>query len=231
MRKRTIILGSVLVLGLAIIAISLLGVGPALAEKKEHKSTSDVFWTFESDDPAYSNPNGTSTLSRTKNGISANYKTSGLTRGNAETLWFVVFNYPEECEDGPYQCSPLDFGDTDAQGDFFIASGHVIGADGKGNYGGHLNVGDVSGSGLAEMLGCQDCTPGLIEPESALVVSAIHDHGPALTGQALKEQISTFLGDCDKGFLGNEFGFATGPDDIPVEKGYCSTIQMSPHAP
>ncbi len=224
MRKQTIILGFALFLGVAIIAISFLAVGPALADGPVEKP---AFWTWDN------NPVGTSTLLRSDSGLSATYKTDVLTPGNAATLWFVVFNYPEKCKVGPYQCSPLDMGfDAEAKGDFMFASGHVIGGEGKGNYGGHLNVGDTSRSGLAEVMGgCQDCTPGLIEPESALVVLAIHDHGPALTGQALKEQISSFLGDCDKGSLGNMFGFAEGPDDIPVEKGYCSTIQMSPHAP
>lgn len=129
-------------------------------------------------------------------------------------------------------CSPLDLGDTPAQGDFFLASGHVIGGSGKGNFGGHLNAGDTSRSGLAEMMGgCENCTPGLINPEGALVVLATHDHGPALTDQALKEQISTFLGDCDAGFIGNQFGFAE-EGDLPIPAGgFCSTIQFSPHLP
>lgn len=128
--------------------------------------------------------------------------------------------------------SPLDLGDTPAQGDFFLASGHVIGGSGKGNFGGHLNAGDTSRSGLAEMMGgCENCTPGLINPEGALVVLATHDHGPALTDQVLKEQISTFLGDCDAGFIGNQFGFAE-EGDLPIPAGgFCSTIQFSPHLP
>ena len=38
---------------------------------------------------------------------------------------------------------------------------------------------------------------------------------PALTGQALKEQISSFLGDCDKGFLGNGF-LLIGIDELNI---------------
>lgn len=152
------------------------------------------------------------------------------------TLWFIVFNNPELCgvepNIGSDYCTPLDLGlEADAKGDFFFASGHVIGKSGKGNFGGHLNVGDMSGSGLAEMMGCQDCTPGLIDSEKALVVLAIHDHGPAQTGQTLKEQIGSFLGGCVGDFNGNEFGFATGEQDLPDAEGECSTIQFSPHPP
>lgn len=125
---------------------------------------------------------------------------------------------------------------------FLLSSGHVIGESGKGNFGGHLYVGDRSGSGLAEMI-CSDpevdCTegvppgdtPGLIDPEGAMVVVAIHDHGPARTGQTLNEQIGSFLGGCVGDFNGNKFVFATGPQDMPDAEGECFTIQFSPHLP
>lgn len=216
-----------------ILALSLIVAGTALAAMP---TESPVFWSWDFESGNTDNPVGTSQLVRTGNGLNASYQTDVLTPGNAVTLWFIVFNYPEYCAGGPYMCSPDDLGDTPAQGDFFLASGHVIGGDGKGNFGGHLKAGDSSRSGLAEMMGmagCDDCTPGLIEPDSALVVLAAHDHGPALTGQALVEQISTFLGDCDAGFIGDpNTGFATGPGDLPIpEGGYCSTIQFSAHPP
>jgi len=229
MKERILKRGIVLVL--VVLVVGLVVVGTVLAQGPSRKP---AFWSWDFINQNTDNPIGTSSLVRTSSGISANYKTDVLTPGNAATLWFVVFNYPEKCNAGPYKCSPLDMGDTAAKGDFLLASGHVIGGNGKGNFGGHLNVGDTRGSGLAEVMGCQDCTPGLIEPESALVILAVHDHGPALTGQALEGQISSFLGDCHNGSIGNMFGFATGPDDIPDEPheaGQCSTIQHSPHMP
>jgi hypothetical protein len=220
-----------IILVFVVLVFSLVAAGSLLAEEPAYQSESPVFWTWDFVAGNRLDPVGSSKLVRTSNGISANFKTDALKTGNAVTLWFVVFNYPENCLAGPYKCSPLDMGDTAAKGDFLYASGHVLGS---GNFAGHLNAGDNSRSGLAENRGCQDCTPGLIEPESALVVLAIHDHGPALTGQALQAQISTFLGDCHNGSLGNMFGFATGPEDIPDEPheaGMCSTIQHSPHLP
>ena len=230
MSKRKIILGVLVLTGLVIAAVSILVVGPALAKETEHKSTSDVMWTFESDDPAFSNPNGTSTLIRTKNGISANYKTSGLTPGSTATLWFIVFNDPLACSD---ECGVDDLGPGPAQGDFLLASGQVIGSDGNATFGGHLSVGDTSGSGLNELPSCPDgdCGIGLLYPETALVVLALHSHGPAMKGQELKAQISSFTGGCVVFQDVDNDGFANGPEDIPDALGECSTMQVSPHAP
>ena len=223
-RKSFVLLAVVLVVGL-------FAVGTVLASKPTEKP---VFWTWD----LGGTPIGTSSLVRTDSGLSANLHADGLTPGNAVTMWFVIFNYPGLCSDG--KCGPDDMGvNKPAKGDFLYGGGHVVGGDGQGNLGGHLTVGDASRSGLAERLEqrglCQgeECvTPGLINPQGALVILAVHDHGPALTGQALVAQISSFLGDCQAGDIGNENGFATGPDDLPIPAGgYCSTIIRSPHMP
>ncbi len=65
----------------------------------------------------------------------------------------------------------------------------------------------------------------LMDPFEAEVVLALHVHGPKQQGKILKEQISSYLGGCEA-FLGSD-GFATGPGDIPNEKGECSTVQIS----
>jgi hypothetical protein len=51
-------------------------------------------------------------------------------------------------------------------------------------------------------------------PRGALIILALDDHGPTLTGQAVAEQIHTFLSECQNGDIGDEDGFATGPDDL-----------------
>lgn len=214
------------------LVVVLITAGTALAADQ---TVRPVFWSWD----LGGTPIGTSKLVRTNNGLGASFHTNELTPGHAVTLWFVVFNYPQLCSDG--RCGPDDMGlGKPAQGDFLYGGGHVVGGSGTGNFGGHLKVGDTSRSGLAERLVqrgvCQDIeacpTPGLINPEGALVILALHDHGPALTGQALVEQISTFLGDCQSGDIGDPDGFATGPDDLPIPAGgYCSTIIRSPHMP
>jgi hypothetical protein len=112
-------------------------------------STADVYWSWDT-----SNQVGTSNLVRNKNGISAEYSTDGLPGGQAMTLWFIVFNNPEACEAGAFSCGLADMGaDRSAQGDFLLASGHVIDEDGTATFNGNLEVGDIGGSGLAEFEG------------------------------------------------------------------------------
>jgi hypothetical protein len=126
-----------------------------------------------------------------------------------------------------------DLGPTAAQGDFLFASGHVIGSDGKATFSGRLQEGDVSGSGLHEVA-CpetKDCGIGLLDSEKALVVLALHSHGPAMEGQVLKSQINSFTGGCEVFQDVDNDGFANDPTDIPDAVGECSTMQMSPHAP
>ena len=219
-KKITIILAGLLMFSLA--------AGTVFAGNGSSKSTAPVFWVWELENGITDNPVGESTLIRHSNGLSANYKTEGMTEGNAVTLWFIVFNYPELCQAGPGLCTPADLGfDAPAQGDFMYAAGHVMG---KGHFGGHLKTNDNSRSGLAELLGCTDCTPGLVNPDGALVLLATHDHGPAGTGQYLKSQISSYTGGCDV-FVGDAAGFARGFEDFPDQAGECSTLQLSPHAP
>ena len=216
-----------------VVAISLILWSSAEAGNSNTKTTSDVIWTFAA------NPVGSSTLVRNAGGLHADFSTSGLAPGQAMTLWFIVFNNPEACEAGPFVCGPEDMGaDAPAQGDFLLASGNVIGDDGDATFGGSLKAGDVGGSGLAEfpggcLPGLPDCGGpiGLVNLDGALVVLAVHSHGPAQTGQVLKEQISSYLGGCEI-FTGTlPGGFSANAGELPVNDGECATIQVSPHAP
>jgi hypothetical protein len=133
------------------------------------------------------------------------------------------FNNPEYCTTDP--CTlPDDLFTPGVDGDFHFISGHVIDADGTATFGGHLQVGDVSRSGLAE-LGVP--AVALDNPYGAEVHLALHSHGPKVPGQVLKEQISSFTGGCEV-FLGPN-GFATDPMYLPDEVGECATIQFSIH--
>ncbi len=212
----------------------LLGTVAACTSQASQESAADVYWSWDT-----SNQVGTSNLTRNKNGISAEYSTDGLPSGQAMTLWFIVFNNPEACEAGPFSCGLADMGaDRPAQGDFLLASGHVIDEDGSATFDGSLKVDDTSGSGLAEFPDA--CIPdlpdcggevGLVDVENALVVLALHSHGPELTGQELESQISSFLGGCEN-FIGTgPDGFAAGEEEIPANIGECSTFQISPHPP
>jgi hypothetical protein len=143
-------------------------------------------------------------------------------------MWFIVFNNPAACE-GP--CDAPDLFNPAVQGDFLLAGGHVIGASGMANFGGHLSVGDASGSGHIE-IGNSAGAVGLINPYGAEVRLALHSHGPAQRGKTLKSQLSSFLGGCTVFPLnGDAFGGAEGPGDLPDAVGECSTVQYSVHMP
>lgn len=231
-KKTKRIISGVIVL-VAVVALSLGFWSSAVAGQSSNETISDVTWTFDT------NSVGSSKLVRNSSGLHADFSTSGLAPDQAMTLWFIVFNHPESCEAGPFMCSVEDMGaDRAAQGDFLLVSGHVIGDNGNATFGGSLKTGDVGGSGLAEFPG--GCLPGLpdcggpvgiVNLDGALVILAVHSHGPAQTGQLLKSQISSYLGGCEI-FTGTvPGGFAASESELPVNKGECATIQVSPHAP
>jgi hypothetical protein len=182
-------------------------------------TTSPAYWNWDQVTVA-----GHSQLVRTANGVSFTYHTPSLPPGQVVTLWVIVFNNPENCATRPCT-APADVNPA-VQGDFLYGGGHVIGGDGRGNFGGHLPVGDPSGSGLIE-LGFPEMAVGLLNPLTAEIGLALHSHGPARSGQMLKAQLSSFLGGCLT-FLGPD-GIADGPEDMPVAPGECSTFQYSGH--
>lgn len=219
MHKRTIFITYPLLLLVLLSALALVAAGPVAAGQTAVVQEQPVYWNWD-----LANPIGTAQLVRNSSGVSADFEVSGLTPGHAVTLWIMFFNDPELCNNDPC-VGPFDlFTDGGENGDFHLASGHVVGSDGTASFGGHLSVGDTSGSGRAELnLGAV----ALKDPYKADVVLAIHSHGPALTGQTLQEQISSFTGGCDPDkFLGPN-GIADGPEDVPVGEGECSTIQFA----
>lgn len=189
------------------------------------RSTHPVVWTW---DPT--TPIGDSTLVRTDAGLSATFHSSGIPAGQAVTLWFIVFNNSSACASDPCSIVDLIFNPS-AQGDFLVGGGHVIGGSEHANMGGAVQVGDISGSGFFE-IGLPGRAIGLTNPRGAEVHLALHSHGPAVTGQTLADQISTFTGGC-AAFLGNGgfagSGIADGPEDVPDAVGECSTLQVSVH--
>jgi hypothetical protein len=194
---------------------------PLMAMEPAVHTTADVYWWWDRE-----NPVGQSTLVRTTSGITAIFQTSELPPGQAVTLWFIFFNNPELCEEDP--CAvPFDIFTEGVDADFHFASGQVTGGSGRATFAAHLQPGDISGSGRVEV-DIDDGFP-LMDPYKAEVVLALHSHGPAQRGRALRHQISSFSGGCDV-FLGT-FGFSDGPGDIPSQMGECSTFQYSLHQP
>jgi len=117
-----------------------------------------------------------SSLVTTSSGASMSLHTTGLAPGDVVTIWWVVFNAPQNCTHGesPYRCGPGDLppygGDGSAEPSVLYATGHVIGASGVGIFGARLAIGDTSGA----LFG-----PGLTNPLGADIHLVVHDHGPA----------------------------------------------------
>lgn len=195
-----------------------------LSDTGSVQTTQDVYWNWEWDQPGKAL--GMSRLVRTEHGVTATLTTEGLPKGHAMTLWIITFNSPGECWTTP--CSILDLmANAAAEGDFHFGGGAVTG-NGKTTLAGHLAVGDVTGSGKLEIAIPDVPAIPLTNPYGAEVRLAVHSHGPKLRGQDLKAQISSFLGGCAI-LLGDVFGWAESLDDVPANKGECSTVQFAVH--
>jgi len=120
-------------------------------------------------------PDGWSKVVTNDAGASMTLHTTELPAGDVVTVWWVVFNAPQNCThgEGPYRCGPGDLppfgGDGSAEPSFLYATGHVIAGSGTANFGGHLSVGDTSGA----LFG-----PGLVNPLGADIHLVVRDSGP-----------------------------------------------------
>ena len=166
-----------------------------------------------------------STLARTKDRISATFQTSDLQEGNAYTMWWVIFNNPEECEHpvpGITSCGEGDvfgepFGKTPVQVSVQYAAGNIVSQTGTINLGADLNVGELPTKPGQLVFG-----PGLIDAKKAEVHLVVRDHGPAIPGM-VEAQLTTFGGGCTP---------ATDPTGTgPVGPNECADVQFAAHIP
>jgi len=131
---------------------------------------------------------------RNRNGISVSVHTS-VTDAGAYTLWWVIFNHPENCTDraDTYPCE-YDLPDIVSNATGGLSSGSTLTLSasvgvGRPYYGEVICPGILSG----------DCPgTGLTNPSGAVVQLVIRYHGPAIPGM-IPEQLSTFLGGCPDG--------------------------------
>jgi hypothetical protein len=137
-----------------------------------------------------------STLVRNNAGATTTFLSPTLTVGDVYTLWWVVFNHPENCSGGICNLDDvLPFpGNTAAGVSLIYGAGHVIPTSGRGNFAAHLAVGDTTGA----MFG-----PGLVNPLGAVIHVALRTHGPVIPAM-LDEQLSSFAGGCSVNACANE---------------------------
>jgi hypothetical protein len=159
-------------------------------------------------------PGSTSTLLRTDNGISMNIRTSDLEPGAVHTVWWAIFNNPENCVGG---CGPDDAAlpGNPANVSVFYAAGNITGGSGKTSFAAHVKPGypgEVDGVNVIDVDG-----PGLLYPRTAEVHLVIRTHGQPIPGIV----------------DGMIHSFEVGCPGSPVDPGpnTCMNVQVAVHQP
>jgi len=121
---------------------------------------------------------GSSTINVNSSGVTFVYKASDIPHfdpsGHAVTLWAVFFNEGDEIAE-------------ENIASMYRVNGHVIGNNGKINYGGRINEGQT-----------KDLWYGvpLVEVDNSVLLVIAKSHGPAIP-EILDEQLSTLEGGCN----------------------------------
>lgn len=180
MRKRMVVVLSLVMLLVSGLSVAFAS-GPAERQTTVVNDISDV----NNITPI---PGSSAQLVTNDHGATLQVNTSELPPGHAVTLWWVIFNHPENCSGG--ECGADDAfpppGNTDAGASVSFAAGHVIGGDGQGNFGAHISVGEVAGPWEF----------GLLDAREAVFHFVLRDHGPAAP-DLVNEQIHTATAGCN----------------------------------
>lgn len=134
-----------------------------------------------------------SRLVRNDSGITMEIHTSDLEPGAAYTVWWVIVNNPSACS--PPGCGPDDLTRAGVDAAAGYATGHVVGRNGRSNFGAHLNVGDASGFGGGADTTPPPFGPGLLDARGAEVHLIVRTHAAVLP-EFLPEQIQSFNAAC-----------------------------------
>jgi hypothetical protein len=112
---------------------------------------------------------GRSTLARTREGVALTINAANLEPKAAYTVWWVIWNKPEQCLDR-FECGPADLGvDGNA---VFYANGRVTDDFGQATFIATLNYGEGSDSLQAD----QVMLPGALETRRAQVSAIVRTH-------------------------------------------------------
>ena len=118
-------------------------------------------------------------------GASMHLQTTGLSPGNAVTIWFVAVQKPELCEKNP--CSPVEaMGMLEMETVAVNGGGTIVSKDGTIEVSAHLPAGKVP-TNLFDK--------DFVSPETAEYHLVIHDHGP-LIPELAADMVSSYRGGC-----------------------------------
>jgi hypothetical protein len=160
----------------------------------------------------------TARLLRTDDRLITRTNSRELTPGHVQTLWWVIFNNPDECATTP--CGMGDLFVDEVEASCQIADGAVTAHDGQASFFDRLAIGESRDSCLPHFGGTDH---GLVNPLGAEVHLMVHDHGPLQPGK-VPEMRSTFDGGCD--FDDPDYPLGTF-GIVPQETGQCATIQAA----
>ncbi len=155
------------------------------------------------------------TMVRTKQSVTANLALSNLETNSAYTVWWIVFNKPENCTH-PIAISSSACGEEDVPDAVFNAAGFVTGNNGNANITVRLNAGKLP-------IGLQVLKPGMLKrgkgfkAEFHMVIST---HG-AILPDRLAEQIGSIGGGCDVNICADQSAIIFPPEHVePTEHDY-----------
>lgn len=183
-----------------------------------HKSQSNVYWFSDLsmvDDAS-------AQLVRGPDGVSMHVTTTGLEAGSAYTVWWIVFNHPEFCDnpiEGLTSCGEADLFSDDVGASVLYAAGHVVGASGQASFADGLKVGDLSGC-QEPFAGFGICRDGLTNPSGAEIHLVIRSHDDVIPSM-MPAMIMTYAGGCT---ADSSFGAGSGPNT-------CEDQQFAPFLP
>ena len=185
MKRITVLLTALL------LALSM--VGTAAANNSADRQASDVY-EWPAADPPVQVEGADARLVRTDAGVSYNLRTTGLEKGHATSIWWVIFNNPDECV-GP--CGVPDLFNPAVEASVQSGGGNMVGGSGNSAYADHLRIGETTNphpfihedsEGRDEYAPMDPPIPppvanhGLLNPRGAEIHLVLRTHGPAIPG-------------------------------------------------
>ncbi len=113
---------------------------------------------------------GASTLLRTKKEVWLAIHTTGLDANSVYTIWWAIFNHPDECSD---PCDMDDFVNPNVDATVMRAAALITDSEGVGNVTAHLAKGDPP-AGVFIGAGTGN---GLKKPMDAVIHGIVRSHG------------------------------------------------------
>jgi hypothetical protein len=181
MRNTRTLVSIAMLVAVVAFSVSLTRIPTAAAQGTSHETT-PVYYTPDGFLLGAPVPGAFADFSRSQNGITTNVHTFA-TQAGAYTLWWVVFNQPQNCQ--TYLC-------TFDEPDLVIgATGHPVSASEVANFSARLSVGGPYNNEIIY----EGPDPALTNPGGALITLVVRYHGTELA-RGGSNSFRTFLAGC-----------------------------------